>query len=85
MEIRAETQCRKLEAETDEEPRKNSAYLFVLYGLFSLLSLAIQDYLFKSGTTTLDWDLPYLSLIKKVYYRCSKCQSNGGSFSNDVH
>lgn len=59
MEIRAETQHRKLEAGTDEEPRKNAIDWFVLYGLLSLLSLTIQDHLFKSGTTTLGWDLPY--------------------------
>lgn len=59
MEIIAETQCRNLEAETDEEPRENSAYWFVLYGLLSLLSLTNQCHLFKNGATTLGWDLPY--------------------------
>ena len=47
----AETQDRSLEAGTDEEAMEERYYRCASYGLFSLLSFTIQDYLPRGDIT----------------------------------
>lgn len=87
-EVMAGTRSRSLEAGTEAEDRKESAYWLVLYGLLSLLSHTTRAGLPRGGTTHSDLSLPPSHLnhtVKKMPPTdMSMGQLVGGVFSVEV-